>query len=170
MGVSMGVITQPFVAQAAVLVNRMSHDDKVRLVDEIAARQPTMLASILALARMGVSMEMLDVALHILLVTFKAMEFSGHAWPVVTEDVQEGCLQRLTARIRFNEGLSAALMAQVVHQFCDEHPERHLLAFVYGHLRDHDLLAVRSEAEKSLMLGVFNLVECVAFAGSTAKG
>ena len=38
MGVSMGVITQPFVAQAAVLVNRMSHDDKVRLVDEIAAR------------------------------------------------------------------------------------------------------------------------------------
>jgi hypothetical protein len=44
------------------------------------------------------------------------------------------------------------------------------LAFACGHLRDHDLLAVRSEAEKSLMLGVFNLVECVAFAGSTAKG
>lgn len=44
----------------------------------------------------------------------------------------------------------------------------YLLAFVYGYLGDHDLLAVRTEAEKYLMLATLNLVECVAFVGSGA--
>ena len=76
------------------------------------------------------------------------------------------CLQRLTARARFSEGLPNELTTQVVQQFCDEHRERYLLAFVYGHLREHDLMAVRTEAEKYLMLGALNLVECVAFVGA----
>jgi hypothetical protein len=40
------------------------------------------------------------------------------------------------------------------------------MAFVYGYLGDHDLMAVRTEAEKYLMMGALNLVECVAFAGA----
>lgn len=55
-------------------VRRMSHDQKVRLANEIYAQQPNMLASILALPRMGVDMGQLEVALHILLVTFQAMK------------------------------------------------------------------------------------------------
>ena len=42
---------------------------------------------------------------------------------------------------------------------------RYLLAFVYGYLGEHDLMAVRTEAEKYLMMGALNLVECVAFVG-----
>lgn len=152
--------------QADIDVNRMSQAQKVSLADEIFVQQPNLLASILALPRMGVGMEQLEVPLHILLVTFQAMKLSGHAWPTVTEDIQEGCLQRLTARARFNEGLPGDLATQVVQQFCDEHRERYLLAFVYGYLGDHDLLAVRTEAEKFLLLGTLNLVECVAFVGS----
>ena len=128
-----------------------------------------MLASILALPRMGVAMVQLEVPLHILLVTFQAMKLSGRAWPIVTEDVQETCMQRLTARARFNEGLPADLANKVVQQFCDEHPERYLLAFVYGYLGDHDLLSVRTDAEKFLLLGALNLAECVAFVGSTTS-
>jgi hypothetical protein len=56
-----------------------------------------------------------------------------------------------------------------VQQFCDEHPERYLLAFVYGYLGDHDLLRVRTEAEKYLLLAALNLAECVAFVGSTTS-
>lgn len=82
----------------------MSQDQKVRLADEIYAQQPNMLASILAPPSMGVDMAQLEVALHILLVTFQAMKLSGQKWPLVTEDIQDGCLQRLTARARFNEG------------------------------------------------------------------
>ena len=162
----MGRLTQWVVIEADVAVRRMSQDQKVRLADEVYAQQPNMLASILALPRMGVDMVQLEVALHILLVTFQAMKLSGHTWPLVTEDIQDGCLQRLTARARFNEGLPQELATKVVEQFHTEHAERYLLAFVYGCLAEHDLMAVRTEAEKYLMLGALNLVECVAFIGA----
>ena len=163
----MSLITQAVMVQAAIDVNGMDQQRKVRLADEIFAQQPNLLASILALPRMGVGMVQLEVPLHILLVTFQAMKRSGHTWPIVSEDLQETCMQRLTARARFNEGLPGELADQVVQQFCDEHPERYLLAFVYGYLGDHDLLRVRTDAEKFLLLAALNLVECVAFVGST---
>lgn len=163
----MGVITQSVMVQAAIDVDHMTQAQKVALADEIFLQQPNMLASILALPRMGVDMVQLEVPLHILLVTFRAMKLSGRSWPIVSEEVQETCMQRLTARARFNEGLPADLVNKVVQQFCDEHPERYLLAFVYGHLGDHDLLSVRTDAEKFLLLGALNLAECVAFVGST---
>jgi hypothetical protein len=163
----MGVITQSVMVQAAIDVNHMGHARKVALADEIFAKQPNMLASILVLPRMGVDLTQLEVPLHILLVTFQAMKLSGHAWPLITEDIQDQCMQRLTARARFNEGLPRDLATQVVHQFCDDHPERYLLAFVYGYLGEHDLLAVRTEAEKYLLMGALNLADCVAFVGSS---
>ena len=159
----MGVITQAVMVQAAIDVNGMGQEQKVRLADEIFVHQPNLLASILALPRMGVGMVQLEVPLHILFVTFQAMKRSGHAWPLVTEVVQETCMQRLTARARFNEGLPGDLANQVVQQFCDEHPERYLLAFVYGYLGDHGLLRVRTDAEKYLLLAALNLAEHIAF-------
>ena len=165
----MGVIPQSVMVQAAIDVNHMNQAQKVALADEIFLQQPNILASILALPRMGVDMVQLEVPLHILLVTFRAMKLSGRSWPIVSEEVQETCIQRLTARARFNEGLPADLVNKVVQQVCDEHPERYLLAFVYGHLGDHDLLSVRTDAEKFLLLGALNLAECVAFVGSTTS-
>jgi len=52
----MGVITQAVLVQAAIDVNGVRQEQKVRLADEIFAQQPNMLASILALSRMGVGM------------------------------------------------------------------------------------------------------------------
>jgi hypothetical protein len=52
----MGVITQAVMVQAAIDVNGMGQAQKVRLADEIFAQQPNLLASILALPRMGVGM------------------------------------------------------------------------------------------------------------------
>ena len=68
--------------------------------------------------------------------------------------------------MRFNEGLPAHLADQLVTQFHEEHAERELLAFIYGHLGEHDLLGARSEAEKYLMLAALNLAECIAAAGA----
>jgi len=103
------------------------------------------------------------------LVVFQAMKLSGHTWPLIYEDVQDRCLQRLTARARFNEGLPEHLADQMVQQFCNEHRERYLLAFVYGYLGDHDLMQVRTDAEKYLMLAALNLVECLADVGATTS-
>ena len=61
-----------------------------------------------------------------------------------------------------HEGLSGDLAQQMVQQFCDEHPERYLLAFVYGHLGEHDLLRVHTDAEKYLVMAALNLAECIA--------
>ena len=152
--------------RATIDVNAMTAAQKVELADEIFLQQPNLLASILVLPRMGVDMVQLEVPLHVLLVAFQAMKRSGRAWPTISEDVQETCLRRLTGRLKFNEGLPPELVDKNVREFCDEHQERYLLAFVYGHLGDHDLLSVRTEAEKYLLLAALNLVECIAFVGN----
>ena len=79
----MGVITQAVMVQADIDVSGMGPAQKVRLADEIFAKQPNLLASILALSRMGVGMVELEVPLHILFVTFQAMKRSGHALSLI---------------------------------------------------------------------------------------
>lgn len=162
----MTLITQAVMVRAAIDVKGMSPAQKVALADEIHAKQPNLLASVLVLPRYGVDMIQLEVPIHVLLVTFQAMKRSGSAWPLITEDVQEGCLQRLTATLRFSEGLTPELAGQVTQRYLADHREQFLLAFAYGYLGDHDLLRVRTDAEKFLLLAVFNLVECVAFVGA----
>jgi len=162
----MALLTQAVMVQATIDVNAMTAAQKVQLADDIFVQQPNLLGSILVLPRMGVSTLQLEVPLHVLLVTFQAMKISGHAWSTISEDVQEACMQRLTARMRFNEELPTELVVQIVTQFCEEHTERYLLAFAYGYLSEHDLLRVRTDAEKFLLLAVLNLVECIASVGA----
>jgi len=147
----------------------MNHDQKVVLADEVFQYQPNMLASILVLPSMGVNMSEVEIALHVLLVAFEAMKHSGHSWPVVSEQVQDMCLQRLTGRMRFNEGLPAKTANDLVRQFCAKHREQQLLAFAYGHLGEHKLLDVHTDAQKPLVLAVLNLVECIAYVGTLSE-
>ena len=161
----MELLSQAVMVQATIDVNAMTAAQKVKLADEIFVEQPNLLGSILVLPRMGVSMLQLEVPLHVLLVAFRAMKRSGHAWRLILEDVQEDCMHRLTSRLRFSEGLPGGLVDQAVAQFCENHSERYLLAFAYGYLGEHDLLRVRDDAEKFLLLAVLNLVECIAYTG-----
>ena len=54
-------------------------------------------------------------------------------------------------------------------KYAVDHSERHLLAFVFGALGEHDLLKVRTDAEKFLLLAAVNLVECIAFVGAQLR-
>ena len=54
-------------------------------------------------------------------------------------------------------------------KFCDEHLEQQLFAFAYGHLGEHKLLRVQSDAHNPLVLAVLNLVECIAHVGALPK-
>lgn len=165
----MALITQTLLAEAAIAVNGMGMAERVRLADEVFAHQPDLLASVLVLQRMGASLPQMDVPIHILLVAYQAMKTSGHTWPVISEDTQEACLQRLTGRVRFAEGLTPELLEQSIQQYIDQHGEQYLLAFAYGHLRENDLLGARTEAEKSLLLATLNLVDCIACAAAQIK-
>lgn len=165
----MTLLTQAVMVRANIDVDRMSAQRKVELADEIYARQPNLLASILVLPLYGVDMLQLEVPIHVLLVAFQAMKHCGHALPAISEDVQEICLQRLTATMRFTEGVPPNLVEQMITKSCVDHPERYLLAFVYGHLGEHDLLRVRTDAEKYLLLACLNLVECVAWSTAAVQ-
>lgn len=165
----MTVITQAVMVRANIDIDGMSTAQRVQLADEIHARQPNLLASILVLPHFGVDAGQLEIPLYVLLVTFQAMKRSGRAWPTISEDAQDACMQRLTSTMRFSEGLSPELVSQLMAQFCADHRERYLLAFAYGYLGEHDLLSVRTEAEKFLLLAVLNLVESVAFIGANPQ-
>lgn len=82
----------------------------------------------------------LEVPTHVLLVAFQAMKLCGHVLPTISEDVQETCLQRLTATVMFTEGVPSDIVEQMITKSCVDHPERYLIAFVYGYLGQHDLL------------------------------
>ena len=163
---TMTLLTQAVMVRATIDVDRMDVQHKVEMADEIRVQQPNLLASILVLPQFGVDMQQLEVPIHVLLVAFQAMKHCGRALPTISEDVQETCLQRLTATLKFSEGVPPDLVEQMITKFCVDHPERYLLAFVYGHLGQHDLLRVRTDAEKYLMLACLNLVECVAYIGA----
>jgi len=163
---AMALLTQAVMVRANIDIDRMSAPLKVHLADEIHAQQPNLLASILVLPRYGVDMLQLEVPIHVLLVAFQAMKHCGRAWPTISEDVPETCLRRLTATMRFTEGMPPDLVEQMITTFCADHPERYLLAFVYGHLGEHGLLRARTDAEKYLLLACLNLVECVAYVGA----
>lgn len=51
-------------------VRAMSMKDKEHLTDEVFAKQPNMLCSVLALSRMGVSIEKVDFLLELLLLSY----------------------------------------------------------------------------------------------------
>jgi hypothetical protein len=158
----MTAISQAVLVNADLAVQGMSADQRVKLADEIFLHQPNLLASVLVQQRMGSSLQQLEVLIHVLLVAYQAMKTSGHHWPVISEEVQERCLRRLTAKARFTEGLSPDLIRQAVQQQIDAHGEPYLLAFVHGYLGEHDLLGVKTDAEKYLLLAALNLPECIA--------
>jgi len=114
---------------------------------------------------MGASLPQVEVLLNILLVAYQAMKMSGHHWPVISEETQDLCMQRVTGKVRFIEGLRADMIQRAVNQQIEQHAEPYLLAFAYGQLKENDLLEIRTDVEKYLVLGALNLVECI---GATA--
>jgi hypothetical protein len=157
-----GVFPLPRLPQAQLSTRIPLLTEKVLLADEIFAHQPNLLASVLALSRMGVSLQQMEAPITILLVIWQAMKTCGRNWPMISEDIQERCLQRLTARSRFIEGLPVALQQRAMQDQIEEQGEPQLLAHAYGQLRENGLLAIRTAAEKYLVLAALNLVNCVA--------
>ena len=116
----------------------------------------------LVLQRYGATLVQIEVVLNILLVFHEAMKISGSTWPVITKDVQERCLKQISGRVRFIEDLSPQLQAKTISDAVGDHPEQPLLAYVLGKFKESDLLGIKTEPEKMLMLAALSLVECIA--------
>lgn len=148
--------------RATLAVNAMSFSAKQTLADAIHAEQPNLLYAVLVLQRFGAAMPQIEVVLELLFVVYTAMKASGWKWPLISEDLQETCLKRVTGRIWFAEGLAPAQVNAAVQQVIDDHPEPALLSLAFGRLREAGLLGIADEAQKYLVLAALNLVECVS--------
>jgi hypothetical protein len=107
--VSVASISSRNLFDAVLRVERLTFKDRERLAEEVHARQPSLFFSVLVPQRYGATLEQIEVVLNLLLVFYEAMRGSGNDWPVISEDVQERCLTRISGRVRFIEGLTPQL-------------------------------------------------------------
>ena len=163
-------ISSRLLVDAVLRVERMSFNERERLADEIHAQQPNLFFSVLVLQSYGVTLEQMEVVLNLLFVFYSAMKISGKAWPVISEDVQERGLKRISGRARFLEGLTPPQQHQATADAIAGHPEKQILAYAFGKLGEHGLLGIKTEAEKMILLAAVNLVECIAETAPKAKG
>lgn len=101
----MASISSRNLVDAVLRVERMSFQERERLAEAIHDQQPQLFFSVLVLPRYGATLAQTEVVLNLLRVFFEAMKCSGEVWPVITEEVQERCLTRISGRVRFIEGL-----------------------------------------------------------------
>ena len=121
-------------------IERMKFAERERLAEEVHTSQPNLFYSVLVLQRYGATLVQIEVVLNILLVFHEAMKISGSIWPVVSEDVQERCLTRISERVRFIEGLSPQLQAKTIADAVGDHSEQPLLAYVFRKFKESDAL------------------------------
>ena len=160
--VSVASISSRNLFDAVQRVEGLSFAERERLADEVHTQQPNLFYSVLVLQRYGATLVQIEVVLNILLVLHEAMKISGSTWPVISEEVQERCLTRISGRVRFIEGLSPQLQAKTIADTVGDHPEQPLLAYVLGKFKENGLLGIKTEPEKMLMLAALSLVECIA--------
>ena len=155
-------ISSQTLVDAVLCVERMAFQGRERLAEKVHAQQPNLFFSVLALQRHGATLAPVEVVLNLLLVFHESMQISGRSWPVISEDVQERCLTRISGRVRFIGGLTPQQQTQATSDAVGDHSEKQLLAYAFGKFKENGLLDIKTEAGKMLMLAALNLVECVA--------
>lgn len=105
---------------------------------------------------MGASLARIEVLLNLLFVAHLAMKRSDRRWPVITEAIQDRCLQGPTDRLRLAQGLAPRRLRRAVQGSIDAHREPHVVAHDCGLLNEHGLLNIHPE------LQTLSLVECIA--------
>ena len=159
-------LSQQVIAEGAVAFGAMTAQQRVALADEVFAEQPNLLASVLVQQRMGASLAQIEVLLNLLFVAHLAMKCSGRRSLATHHGGDPGplpaALQRLTGRMRLAQRLAPRRLRRAVQGAIDDHREPQLLAYTYGHLNEHGLRTIDTEAQEYLMLAALNLVECIA--------
>ena len=159
----MSRISRNALATAVRKVRAMDLAQHERLVDELFAAQPHVLASFLVQKKLGVSLSKMNFLIEIMLICFQAMKESGLIWPQISEDEQERQMSRFSSSVALGEGLPSDLRAQAMRQYIDGHPEKDLLAFVNDETVHWLQRVDPEESDKFVMIVALNFVNCIAF-------
>jgi DNA-binding CsgD family transcriptional regulator len=145
-------VSAAHLAAAITTAASMGVREKERVCDRIYAEQPNLLSSVLAQRSLGVSMPAIDVLLNILIVLYLTIEQSGQVLAIVSEADQERELQRLTAAVRFTEGLAGDALAQSIEQTTAYRREKKFLfAYVVDALLGARGYLLKSDTDQALI-------------------
>jgi hypothetical protein len=163
----MGRIALEHVATAVLKVRSMPMAQKTAVIDEIYVKQPNLLASCVAQARLGADEQTVEFLLNLLLTCYVAMRESGFDWPLISEAHQERELQRTVGAVLFSEQLTDPTAVNAARtQYIAAHPEQPLLALVIAEcnqwMRDLAKRKAEKESDKYVMMASVNLVNCIA--------
>lgn len=171
---AVGRISIEHVAAALRTVQSMDLPQKVSLIDQIRLKQPNLLASCVAQARLGADEHSVELLLNLLLVCYLAMNESGYEWPLITEDEQQQQLARMVGAVQFSEDLTGPAAADAARaQYVANHPEQPLLALLVSQctawLRDLAHRNAEKESDKFVMMAAINLANCIAHAAAKRR-
>jgi hypothetical protein len=155
-------ISRPALCRAIDAVRNLSAIDKERLAGEIRRAQPHLFGAFLAQHPLGVSLEKMEFLLEILCICYRAMQESGLAWPLITDEAQERQLAAYLVVMKCDTGSDGTSGGGALKQYVAHHPERELLAFVFGELNNFLKRSNPEETDKYVMLAAITFVNCIA--------
>jgi hypothetical protein len=132
------------------------------VISEVFAQQPNILSSILVQQQMGNTLQQIEVLLHILIVTWLSIKYSGHTLKFISEDEQDKHLKRYIGHIKFWEPLPKASADEAMQQYLNAHKEKFLFAYVHAEVSKAGFHLLQKESSKYLSFAAFNLINCVS--------
>lgn len=159
----MSRISRNAMVQAIPKVRAMDVKQKEQLADELFRAQPHLFGSFLVQKQLCVSLGKMEFLLDILFVCFQAMNESGLAWPLITEDDLDRQMQRFVGVVKFGDDLGDSLRQRSMLQYVEDHPEKELLAYVLVETTNWLKRIVAEDSDKYIMLAAWNIVNCIAF-------
>jgi hypothetical protein len=134
-----GGITTKAVAEAVRTVSRLSLEQKEELVGRIHEAQPHILYAVLALSLDGVPEDMLEHALHLLMVVhFSVVSQCPEGLPQASLDDIRRAMERHLAMLGY---LSKEPDQKMWRLTCESYPEPVLLAYVVNYLLERGIWA-----------------------------
>jgi hypothetical protein len=161
----MARISSQAIANAVQNYEAMSFEQKQVMGDVLHKEQPALLGSVLVQHRLGVSLDKIDFLLRLLIICFLAMKETAVQWPEITEDDQDQQLARFMKQFPFHMDPATGPAQQAMRAYILKHPEKELLAYVFGSMTQWLQSVVPAESDKYLMLAAINTVNCIAYVG-----
>ena len=124
------------VAEAIAYINGLDMAAKLKRVDHIFEDQPAVLGAVVQLHSLGVDYPTQEHALHVLLVLYECFTRNVSGLPSISQETVQAAFDNNAAMLRFYDGVASQEATRLQQLASLKHPERNVLAFVVGCLRD----------------------------------
>ncbi len=145
--------------------NSLEFNERIAESEKIHQSQPHAFLTVLSLSQDGVSMEKVEHALNILIVIHKIFsdDSSSRKLPMISKRMLDDGLESNVAMLQSIDRGWAAKDDSI-----NSHSEKNILAYLFGYLKDHDLISPCEEHER-LLINLKTVLDLYANARRLAK-